>query len=101
MSDIDEAMFESWKDIPTSPYLLKKFFQTDNWKEEDRNIYTDFYLSYSKLIEVLQGDLNWWLKKKNDIHVKETQAEKMSRLGWFLFPYNDSNISLLTRTFLK
>ena len=61
MSDLGEDTITSFKDIPTSLFLFKKYFQRGNPKELGGKIYTDLYLSHSKPIKELQGDLSWWL----------------------------------------
>ena len=95
-SDMGENTLRKASDIPTSLFLFKKYFQRANPKEEGGKIYTDVYLSHTKPIEEIKGDLSWWLKKEHtDIWEKEIQAESTARLGWLLFSFSGLNIKAL------
>ena len=94
-SDMGEDAISTFKDIPTSLFMFKKYFQRANPNEKGGKVYTDLYLAHSKPMKEIQGDLSWWLKKeKIDIFVKEIQAETTSRLGWLLFSFSGLHIKL-------
>ena len=96
-SDMGENVISSFKDIPTSLFMFKKYFQRANPNEKGGKVYTDLYLAHSKPIAEIQGDLSWWLKKeKIDIFLKEIQSEATSRLGWLLFSFSGIHIKTLT-----
>ena len=61
-SDIGEAPLRKASDIPSSFFLFKKYFQRANPKEEGGKVYTDVYLSHTKPMEEIKGNLSWWLK---------------------------------------
>ena len=82
--DSDMAEATTWKsyDIPSSLFLFKKYFQRENPKEEGGKVYNNVYLSHTKPMEDIRGDLSWWLnKEKADIYIKDIQAELTARLG--------------------
>ena len=96
-NDIGEEPIKNFKSIPTSLFLFKKYFQRANPKENGGKIYTDVYISHSKPIEELTGDLSWWLKKEDiDIYIKDIQAETTVRLGWLLFSFGSLHVGSLT-----
>ena len=105
-SDMGENIIHTYKDIPTSLFLFKKYFQRANPNEKGGKVYTDLFLLHAKPIEEIKGDMSWWLRKeKIDIYVKEIQSEATSRLGWLLFSFGEihiktlmTEISLLTET---
>ena len=77
-------------------FLLKNYFQRANTKEEEGKVQIDVYLSHTKPMDEIGGDLRWWLKKENiDIYDKEIQAELTARLGWLLFLISGLNIKSL------
>ena len=95
-SDMGEAPLRKASDIPSSFFLFKKYFQRANPKEEGGKVYTDVYLSHTKPMEEIKGNLSWWLKKeKIVIYNKEIQAETTARLGWLLFSFSGLNIKAL------
>lgn len=95
-SDCGEDTIHSFKDIPTSLFLFKKYFQKAKPNEKGGMIYTDLFLNHSKPIDALLGDMSWWLKKeKIDIYVKEIQSEATTRLGWLSFSFGEIHIKTL------
>ena len=55
-NDMGGDTIRFFKDIPTTLYMLKKYFQG--------KIYTDIKISHSKMVHEIQVDLSWWLKKE-------------------------------------
>ena len=50
-SDTGEDTFRSYKNILTYFFLFKKYTQQSNPNEKGGKVYTDLFLSHSKLIE--------------------------------------------------
>ena len=62
-SNTGEYTIPSYKNIPTSLFLFKKYFQRANPNEKGGKVYTDLFFFHSKPIKELKGDMSWWLKK--------------------------------------
>lgn len=83
-----EDIVKSFKDIPSSVFFFKKYFQRAMSKEKGGMIYIDVYISHCKTMNEIKGDLEWWLKKNEcSIFINEIQSEKTARLGWLLFSF--------------
>ena len=95
-SDMGEDRITKVSNIPPSLFMFKKYFQRGNPKEEGGKVYTDVYLSHTKPMEVIKGDLSWFLKKEQiDIYIKDIQSDTTARLGWLLFSFQGLDVTTL------
>ena len=96
-SDMGEDIVKTFKDILSSLFLFKKYFQRAMPKDKGGMIYNDVYISHCRPMNEIKGDLEWFLKKnKCSIFVNEIQSEKNARLGWLLFSFQGLDCKKLT-----
>ena len=66
-----EATLKRHSNVPNLLFLFEKYFQRKIRRKKALR-YTKIYISHSKPMTVIKGDLIWWLKEEQrDIYVKE------------------------------
>ena len=94
---ISEAPIHSFKDIPSSLFIFKKYFSRARPSDKGGKVYTDVMITHSRPIDELKDDLDWWLRREQvDMFVKTIQADRSSRLGWLLFSFQELNLKVLS-----